>query len=91
MSGDPEVQVALIASLKALESMPFDCPPPLQHEVQAILQELPEQVRKQLLEGQTIKPDSLTPMSINTQLQLLRRCVALHSCRIASASAAKPF
>ena len=34
---DNEVSIALIASLKALESMPFDCPPPLQQEVQAIL------------------------------------------------------
>jgi hypothetical protein len=79
MSDDSEVSVALIASLKALESMPFDCPPPLQQEVQAILQELPAQVRTQLLEGQTLDPVSLKPIGVPTQLQLLRRCVALHS------------
>ena len=76
---DNEVSIALIASLKALESMPFDCPPPLQQEVQAILQELPAQVRTQLLEGQTLDPLSLKPIGVPTQLQLLRRCVALHS------------
>ena len=79
MSDDSEVSIALIASLKALESMPFDCPPPLQQEVQAILQELPAEVRTQLLEGQTLDPVSLKPIGVPTQLQLLRRCVALHS------------
>ena len=79
MPDDSEVSIALIASLKALESMPFDCPAPLQQEVQAILQELPAAVRTQLLEGQTLDPSSLTPIGVPTQLQLLRRCVALHS------------
>ena len=79
MSDDTEVSIALIASLKALESMPFDCPPPLQQEVQGILKELPAEVRTQLLEGQTLNPMSLKPIGVPTQLQLLRRCVALHS------------
>ena len=33
MSDDTEVSVALIASLKALESMPFDCPPTLDTKI----------------------------------------------------------
>ena len=78
-TGDEDMAVALIASLKALESMPFDCPPPLQQEVQGILQELPDNVRAQLLEGQALDPVALKPLGVNAQLQLLRRCVALHS------------
>ena len=78
-TGDEDMPVALIAALKALESMPFDCPPALQKEVQSILQELPASLRKQLLEGQKLDPKLLEPMDVKVQMDLLKRCLALHT------------